>query len=143
MSYANTRAATQDVAALVGRVLLSLIFLWAGFGKLVAFTATAAYFAKDGLPVPLLAAGVAVVIELGGGLMILFGAATVPVALVMAAWCIATALIAHTDFANMDMKIHFMKNVAMTGGFLYVAGFGAGAYSLDAVVRRRPLTSAA
>jgi putative oxidoreductase len=44
---------------------------------------------------------------------------------------VATALIAHTNFADRNQEVHFMKNMAMTGGFLYVAAFGAGAWSLD------------
>ena len=72
------------------------------------------------------------VVELGGGLAILLGLFTRPVGLVLAIWCIATALIAHTNFADRNQEINFLKNMAMTGGFLYVAAFGARAWSLDA-----------
>jgi putative oxidoreductase len=74
----------------------------------------------------------AVVVELGGGSVILFGLFTSPVGLVLAGWCIATALIAHTKFADRNQEIHFLKNMAMMGGFLYVGAFGARAWSLDA-----------
>ena len=52
-------------------------------------------------------------------------------------WCIATALAAHTNFADRNMEIHFFKNTAMAGGFAYVAAFGGGAYSFDALIGRR------
>jgi putative oxidoreductase len=74
----------------------------------------------------------AVVVELGGGLAILFGLFTRPVGFVLAIWCVVTALIAHTNFADRIQEINFFKNMGLTGGFLYVAAFGAGAWSLDA-----------
>jgi putative oxidoreductase len=74
----------------------------------------------------------AVVVELGGGLAILFGLFTRPVGLLLAVWCIATALIAHANFADRNQEIHFLKNMAMMGGFFYVAAIGGGAWSLDA-----------
>jgi uncharacterized membrane protein YphA (DoxX/SURF4 family) len=83
----------------------------------------------------------AVAIELGGGLAILLGLFTRPVGLVLAIWCVATALIAHTNFADRNQEIHFLKNMAMMGGFLYVAAFGAGAWSLDAVGAPRSLAA--
>ena len=81
-------------------------------------------------------------IELGGGLAILFGLFTRPVGLVLAIWCLATALIAHTNFADRNQEIHFLKNMAMMGGFLYVAAFGARAWSLDAWWSRRGVAAA-
>ena len=131
-----------DATALLGRVLLSLIFVWGGWGKLMAASATQAYFAKSGLPVPELAVAVAVFVELGVGLALLFGLFTRWTGLVLAVWCILTALVAHTDFSDRNMEIHFMKNVAMTGGMLYVFAFGGGAYSLDALLRRRRMVVA-
>ena len=89
------------------------------------------------LPTVQLGRLLAVVIELGGGLAILLGLFTRPVGLVLAIWCVATALIAHTNFADRNQEIHFLKNMAMMGGFLYVAAFGGGAWSLDARWARR------
>ena len=77
------------------------------------------------------------VVELGGGLAILLGLFTRPVALGLAAWCIATALVAHTDFSNHENEINFFKNFAIAGGFFYVATFGPGRFSLDAWLCRR------
>lgn len=125
---------------LLGRILMSAIFVLAGFLKLTAPAATQAMMARYGLPMPMLAYLVAVVIELGGGLLLLFGLLTRPVAVVLGVWCIITALVAHTNFADPNMRIHFMKNLAIAGGFAYVWAFGAGGFSLDAWLQRRDAT---
>jgi putative oxidoreductase len=122
---------------LLGRILLSAIFVMGGWGKLQAMAATQAYIAQGGLPLPELAYWVAVFIELGVGLALLFGLLTQLSGAVLAAWCIITALAFHSNFADHNMMIHFMKNVAMAGGLLYVAAWGGGAYSLDALLFRR------
>jgi putative oxidoreductase len=123
---------TENAAALLGRVAMSVIFIVAGWGKLLAPAATQAMLANHHLPMVQLGWILAVVVELGGGLAILFGLLTRPVGLVLAIWCVATALIAHTNFADRNQEINFLKNMAMTGGFLYVTAFGARAWSLDA-----------
>jgi putative oxidoreductase len=128
----------ENTSLLAGRVLMSAIFVHGGWGKLLAAAATQAAFGdKFGLPMPMVAWLIAVIVELGGGLLLLFGLFTRPVGLVLAAWCVATALVAHTNFADRAQEINFYKNIAMTGGFLYVFAFGAGAYSLDALRLRR------
>ena len=123
---------SENLAALLGRILLCLLFVLGGWGKLMAPAATQAMLASHNLP--LVHAGwlLAVVVELGGGLAILLGIFARPVGLVLAIWCVATALIAHTNFADRMQEINFFKNMGLTGGFLYVAAFGAGAWSLDA-----------
>jgi putative oxidoreductase len=128
---------SENVATLVGRVLLSLLFILGGWGKLMGPDATQAMFIKQGLPMVEAAWVLAVVVELGGGLAILFGLFIRPVAFVCAVWCVATALIAHTNLAERAQEIQFFKNMGLTGGFLYVAVFGAGAWSLDAWLSRR------
>jgi len=122
----------NNAAAALGRLLLSVIFLVSGFKKLTTFGGTAAYMASQGLPMPEIAALVAVVVECAGGVLVLVGYQTRLVGLVMAAWCIATALVAHAHFGDGNQTIHFMKNVAICGGFLQLFAFGAGAWSLDA-----------
>lgn len=136
------RTTSQSALMLLGRLFLAAIFIMGGIGKVGAAAATQTGFAKLGLPLPEAAYALAVVVELGGGLAILFGLLTRPAGLVLAAWCVATALIAHTNFADRAMEINFMKNMCMTGGFLYVAAFGAGAFSLDAWLRRGPQLTA-
>lgn len=121
----------QSGLMLAGRVLMSLIFISGGWAKLLAATATQAGFAQRGLPLPAVVWVIAVVIELGGGIALLLGLYTRFVGAVLGFWCLATALVAHTNLADRNQEIHFFKNLAMAGGFLYVAAFGAGVYSLD------------
>jgi putative oxidoreductase len=134
---------TENTAALVGRLLLSLLFVMGGWGKLMAPAATQAMLAKHNLPMVEAGWLLAVIVELGGGLAILFGLFARPVGFVCAMWCVATALIGHTDFADRNQEVHFLKNMGLTGGFLYVAAFGAGAWSVDAWLARRrgPVTA--
>ena len=125
--------AAANAAVLVGRILLSVMFILAGFGKLTAIGATAGWFGSIGLPVtdrrhrPRRPA-----LELVGGLAILVGFQTRIAALAIAAFTVAATLIAHTDFADQMQLLFFMKNLAVTGGLLVLAAFGAGAYSVDA-----------
>lgn len=128
---------SENAATLAGRILLSLLFILGGWGKLMGAAATQAMFTKQGLPMVEAAWVLAVVVELGGGLAILFGLFTRPVAFICAVWCVATALIAHTNLAERAQEIQFFKNMGLTGGFLYVAAFGAGAWSLDTLLSRR------
>jgi putative oxidoreductase len=126
-----------DSVLLLARVLMSMIFILSGLLKLTTAAATQALLTKMGLPLPVLAWLFAVVVELGGGLALLFGLATRQVAIVLALWCVATALVAHSNLADRQMQVHFMKNLVMAGGFLYVAVLGAGSFSLDGWRHRR------
>lgn len=121
----------MDWVALLGRILMSAIFIWAGVLKAMAPSGTIAYFAHDGLPVPGAAYAVALVVEIAGGVLFLVGWRTRPVALVLAIWCIATAMVAHYHPGDRNQVIHFMKNVCMAGGFLQAVAFGAGRFSVD------------
>ena len=122
----------NSAAAAFGRVLLSVIFLLSGFQKLTGFGGTVAYMGSIGLPYPEIATIVAILVEGLGGILLILGFQIRLVGLVLALWCIATALIAHTNFADQNQTINFLKNVAMAGGFLQLVAFGAGAWSLDA-----------
>jgi putative oxidoreductase len=121
----------MDWVGLLGRVLMSAIFIQGGILKATAPAGTIAYFARDGLPVPGAAYAVALLVEIGGGVLFLVGWRVRLVALVLAIWCIATAMVAHYRPENRDAMLHFMKNVCMAGGFLQVVAFGAGRLSLD------------
>ena len=134
---------TENAATLVGRLLLSLLFVMGGWGKLMAPAAAQAMLAKHNLPMVEAGWLLAVIVELGGGLAILFGLFARPVGFVCAIWCVATAIIGHGDFADRNQEIHFFKNLGLTGGFLYIAALGAGAWSVDALLARRRGTVAA
>jgi putative oxidoreductase len=121
----------MDWVALLGRVLMSAIFIFAGIIKAKTPTATMGFFAHEGLPLPGVAYAVALLVEIGGGLLFLIGWRARVTALVLAIWCVLTAMIAHYHPENREQMIHFMKNVCMAGGFLQIVAFGAGRLSLD------------
>jgi len=116
---------------LIGRLMIGLPFIMSGLGKLAAYQTTTGMIAAVGLPVPPLAFAVAVAIEFGGGLFLVAGYRVRPVAAAMAVFCLATALSFHSNFADQNQMIHFLKNVMMAGGLLQIVSFGAGAFSLD------------
>ena len=128
---------------LLGRVLIAAIYLLSGFGKLTAPAATAGYIASAGLPLPMLGVIIAIGVELGGGILLVLGYQTRLVALVMAIFTVATAVFFHNNFADQNMMIHFLKNIAMTGGLLQVVAFGAGSLSLDALLGRKKVLATA
>lgn len=122
----------QSPIVLVGRILLSIIFILAGFGKITALGGTAGYFGSMGLPVPMVTAVVVALVELLGGIAILVGFQTRIVSYILALFCVATAFVAHFDFADQMQMINFQKNLAMAGGFLVLAAYGPGMLSIDA-----------
>jgi putative oxidoreductase len=115
----------------VGRLLIGLPFAISGLGKLAAYSATTQMIAAVGLPAPPLAFVVAVAIELGGGLLLIAGFQARIVAIALALFALATAVSFHSNFADQNQMIHFLKNIMMAGGLLQIAAFGAGAISLD------------
>jgi putative oxidoreductase len=115
----------------VGRLLIGLPFAMSGFGKLAAYGQTTAMIGAVGLPFPPLAYAVAVAIELGGGLLLVAGYQVRHVGIALALFSIATAVSFHSNFADQNQMIHFLKNVMIAGGLLQIAAFGAGAISLD------------
>jgi putative oxidoreductase len=121
----------MDWVGLLGRVLMSAIFIWAGYTKAIAPSATMAMMGHYGLPLPGAAYAVTLIIEIGFGILFLVGFRARLTALVLAAWCIATAMVAHYHPGDTGQMIHFMKNVCMAGGFLQVVAFGAGRISVD------------
>ena len=120
----------------VGRLMIGLPFALSGLVKLAGYGATTAMISAAGLPLSPLAFAVAVVVELGGGLLLIAGYRARVVAAVLAVFSLVTAVFFHSDFADQNQMIHFLKNVMMAGGLLQIAAFGAGALSLDN--RREP-----
>jgi putative oxidoreductase len=114
-----------------GRLLIGLPFAMSGLGKLAAYGPTTQMIGAVGLPLPVLAFAVAVAVELGGGLLLIAGWRTRPIALALALFCFATAVSFHSNFADQNQMIHFLKNIMIAGGLLQIAAFGAGAFSID------------
>jgi putative oxidoreductase len=122
---------SNSAIVLIGRILLSIIFILAGFGKLTAIAGTAQYFASFNLPAPTAVAVLAGLVELIAGLAILVGFQTRIAAYLLALFCIASALVAHMDWADAMQLINFQKNLAMAGGLIVLAAYGPGALSVD------------
>ena len=125
------KTGAMDWVGLLGRVLMSAIFIHGGYGKAMAPSATMAGFAHYGLPMPGAAYALTLAIEIGVGILFLVGFRTRLTGLILAAWCIATAMVAHRHFDDPGQLIHFYKNVCMAGGFLQVVAYGAGRLSVD------------
>ena len=123
-SYSNELAAA-------GRVLFSLLVVVYGYFKITGFAGTTAYMGRMGLPAPAVAAALAVIFELGGGLLILIGYQTRLVALALAVYVLVAICIAHTNWADGNQLSHFWKGVSIIGGALALAAFGGGRYSVD------------
>jgi putative oxidoreductase len=115
----------------IGRLMIGLPFVMSGISKLGAYGATTGMISAVGLPFPPLAFAVAVAVELGGGVLLLAGYRVRFVATAMAVFALATAVSFHSNFADQNQMIHFLKNVMMAGGLLQITAFGAGAISMD------------
>ena len=125
-----------DALALVGRILVAVIFVLSGFQKLTGFSGVAAAIAGKGLPMPEVLAALSVVIELGAGLLLIVGLKARWAALLLFLFIIPITLTFHNfwamDGAQAAMnEIHFLKNLALMGAMLMVAAFGPGRYSVD------------
>jgi putative oxidoreductase len=130
----------QNTLALIGRLLVAWVFVPAGWGKIAGFSATAGYIASKGIPLPEVCAALAIVAELGLGLMLLVGWKARWAALGLAIFLAVITPLFHNYWAMpeaqvMMQKQAFNKNIAILGGLLVIAAFGAGGFSLDG--RRR------
>ncbi len=114
---------------LPARGLLAAIFLISGIGKISAFAGTQAYMEAFGVPGILLAPTIG--FEILAGLALLAGFQTRLVALALAGFSVASALIFHTDFSQAGQDVHFLKNLAIAGGLLALAKTGAPGLSID------------
>ena len=125
-----------DAAALVGRILLAVLFLKSGWGKVGGFEQTAAMKASKGVPLANIALIVTILLELGGGILLVIGFKARWVALAFALWLIPVTIMFHGYWNApadqvMNQTNHFFKNVAIFGGMLMVFAFGPGGYSVD------------
>jgi putative oxidoreductase len=128
--------AAQDTLSLVGRVLLALLFVPAGFSKLMGFAGTVGYISSVGAPLPQVAAVIAIIVELGLGLMLLVGFKTRFAAVALAIFTVVASVLFHNYWSMPADKafvnqLMFFKNIAVTGGLLAFVAFGAGRFSID------------
>jgi putative oxidoreductase len=127
----------QNPFSLVGRILMALLFLPAGISKISGFAGTAGYIASKGLPLPEVGAAIAIVIEIGASLALIVGWQTRWAAMLLAVFTLAAGVFFHNFWAVpadqvMVQQIMFFKNIAIIGGLLTLAAWGAGTFSLDA-----------
>ena len=126
----------QLIASPLGRVLIAVLFIMAGFSKITGYAGTQAYMDMMGVPGGLLP--LVILLEIGGGLMLLVGYQTRLVALLLGGFVLISGILFHLipgagmeGMAAQNEQIHFMKNLAIAGGLGFVLANGAGAFSVD------------
>ncbi len=124
-----------EAAVLVGRFLLAAIFLHEAWSKVTGYAGAVAYMQAFGVPDQLLPLAIAT--ELSCGLLIIFGFYTRAAALVLAAFCVATAVLFHGKLGDRNQLLHFEKDLTIAGAFLVLFAHGSGAWALDTLRRRR------
>ncbi len=132
----NLSTSAPATLALIGRALVAYLFIPAGFGKIAGFAGVVGYIASKGVPLPEVCAALAIAAELGLGLLVLFGFKARWAALGLAVFLAVITPIFHNYWAmeaaqQMMQKQAFDKNLAVLGGLLVLAAFGAGRWSLD------------
>ncbi|ROP58114.1 putative oxidoreductase [Enterobacter sp. BIGb0383] len=125
----------EDVGLLVARILMPILFITAGWGKIGGYAGTQQYMESMGVPGFLLP--LTILLELGGGLAILFGFLTRTTALFTAGFTVLTALLFHSNFAEGMNSMMFMKNLSIAGGFLVLGISGPGAFSIDRLLNKK------
>ncbi len=125
----------NDLSLLAARILLAFLFIMAGIGKLGNVEGFAGFMASGGIPAFL--AWPVILFEILGGLALLAGFLTRPAALALAAFCLVSGILYHFDPSNQQQMTSFMKNIALTGGYIALAVAGAGRFSVDAWRRAR------
>ena len=119
----------QELSAPIGRLFLSIIFIFSGFTKVIGYAATQGYMESMGVPGMLLPLVIA--LELFGGIAIFLGFKARLIALLFVGFNIISALLFHQFWIDESQMNPFMKNIAIAGGFLMIFAHGAGAYSID------------
>jgi putative oxidoreductase len=126
----------RDLVLLLARILLMILFVLSGWGKLTGFEGTVGYMTSLGAPAPTLAAAVAVIMEFAVGILLILGFYTRPLALLFALFVLGTALLGHPFWNMVEPErsanmTQFLKNLSIVGGLLALAVSGAGRFSLD------------
>lgn len=124
------------IGPLIGRLMIAQIFLISGISKITGFEGTAGYIASKGLPLPQLFAVGSIIVELGGSVLLIVGWKTRWAAAALFVFTLLAASFFHNYWTMpaeqaQNQMIHFMKNIAMAGGILYVIVYGSGPLSLD------------
>ncbi len=122
---------STQVITLVSRILLSLIFIVSGIGKITTPYAAIGMLNSVGAPFPTVAYVIAIIIEVGFGLALLIGYKTKLAAAIIAVFTLVTAFMFHTNFVEQVQVIMFLKNITIVGGLLQVVAYGAGGFSID------------
>lgn len=122
----------QSIVPLIGRMMISAIFLVSAYGKIMDPAGAEQYMASMGMPAARLFLIGAIILELGGGLCVLLGFHARRGAAALIVFLIPVTLIFHTDFTDRMQQIQFLKNLAVLGGLFMAAANGAGSISLDA-----------
>jgi len=121
----------QSAASLAARLAIAWIFVLEGAGKIIHYAGVGAYMEANGVSSALLP--LVIVTELGGGILIALGFFTRLAAVALAGFCVLAAVLFHGNIADAGEWINFNKDIAIAGGFLALAAFGAGEWSLDAL----------
>lgn len=124
----------EDIGILVARILMPILFISAGWGKITGYAGTQQYMEAMGVPGALLP--LTILLEFGGGLAILFGLLTRTTALITAIFTLLTAVLFHSNFAEGMNSLMFMKNMTIAGGYLLLALTGPGAISIDRLLKK-------
>lgn len=125
----------EDIGILVARILMPILFISAGWGKISGYAGTQQYMEAMGVPgfmLPLV-----ILLEFGGGLAILLGFLTRTTAIITAVFTLLTAFLFHSNFAEGVNSLMFMKNLTIAGGFLLLTLTGPGAISIDRVLNKK------
>lgn len=127
---------SRPLLLLIARIAIVLLFIIFGLPKMTGFDGTVQYMAKLGAPMPMLAAIIAVVMEIPAAILIVLGFFTRPIALLFVFYTLGTTVIGHPYWdmsgdAVMPNMINFYKNISIAGAFLLLAVTGPGAISID------------
>lgn len=125
----------KDINILVSRILLAVLFVIAGYGKIQDYDATAGYMQSMHVPAFLLP--LVILLELGGGIAIIFGFLTRFTAISIGIFSIVAALLFHNDFSQEMNQMMLMKDFAIAGGFFLLASIGAGKYSIESIIKKK------
>jgi putative oxidoreductase len=126
----NLFDSVKSYADVAGRVLIAALFVLAGFSKISNYAGTQAYMQHAGVPGAVLP--LVILLELGGGLAIILGLYTRPVALLLAGFSIIAGVLFHGGSADQMQQIMLLKDIGLAGGFLFLVANGAGRLSIDA-----------